>query len=84
MRIVHNYGGKWEEDAHIGTHIPLPLDPAQFDAAGFGEAVRVVLKALVNAREEGFMPSHAEVMADAEDCARAALAAYAQAVGGAP
>ena len=77
MRIVHNYGGKWEEDAHIGTHIPLPLDPAQFDAAG----VKAMVRACLGKYTED---AHPIVREATEREMRAALAAYAQAVGGAP
>jgi hypothetical protein len=71
---------EWQEDEH-GDHIPLPLDPAQFDAAAVDEAVVALREA------QGF---HLTPWSDLRESdreewrreLRAALAAYARTVAG--
>ena len=67
-----------------GTHVPLPLKPEAFDAAGVEAAERARLEAAY--RVLGWttvMPSyHEEMVRQGLGAMRAALAAYARTVGG--
>lgn len=72
--------GEWRE-SEDGDHIPLPLDPAQCDAAG----VEAAVVALREAQGFHLTPWSDLRESDREEwrCeVRAALAAYAQAVAG--
>lgn len=82
MKIEHINPTKpddWAEwmESDNGTHVPLPLDPAQFDAAG----VKAAREAVGMAKQDFFLDEIADGYAD-EAMARAAIAAYARAVGG--
>jgi hypothetical protein len=58
---------EWRRDDKRGTHVPLPLDPAQFDAKGAEAAEEELLMELTD-------------QYTTEGLVRAVLAAYAQAV----
>jgi hypothetical protein len=69
--------GEWHE-SEDGTHVVLPLDPAQFDAAGLEAAKAAVL----DAYHRQTVSEYLQHPNDATAIARAALAAYARTVAG--